>query len=273
MGTDEVLSKAQRTARDANDHPVVRTMARVGYAASGLIHLLIAWLALQLAMGARGDSGGSADQSGAVALLGDLPLGKPLLWVLVAGFAGLAIWQLTEAVGGWHGDGKEAAFSRIKAVSKAVVYAALGWTCATVARGQSASSSEQSVKATDDLLALPGGVLIVGIVGLVVIGVGAYHVVKGARRSFLKDLVDDPGDVAEFAGAIGYIAKGIALVVVGGLFGLAAINERASEAKGLGGALTWILKQPFGPWLLGGVALGLACYGVYSFFRARYTKV
>lgn len=270
MSADEVIDKAQGAARGANDHPVVRAAARIGYAASGLIHLLIGWLALRIAMGA---SKIAADQSGALALLADHSWGPPLLWVLVAGFAGLAIWQLTESVGGWHGTGTDAAFSRIKAFSKAIVYIALGWTCATVARGQSTSSSKQSSDTTADILALPGGVVLVGIIGLVVVGVGVYHVVKGARRSFLKDLVKDPGDVAEYAGMVGYIAKGVALVIVGGLFALAAVSKDASQSTGLGGALTWIVRQPFGPWLLGAVALGIACYGVYSFFRARYTKV
>lgn len=270
MGADDVVERAQATARDTNDHPIVRAAARVGYAASGLIHLLIAWLALQIAFGA---SKVAADQSGALSMIADQPWGKPLLWVLVAGFVGLALWQLTESIGGWHGSGKEAVFGRVKAASKAIVYLALAWASAAVARGKGTSSSEQSSQTTGDILALPGGVLLVGVIALVVVGVGVYHVVKGARRSFLKDLVGDPGDIAEKAGMIGYVAKGIALVIVGGLFGLAAASKQASESTGLGGALTWIVEQPFGPWLLGAVAVGLAGYAVYSFFRARYTKV
>ena len=270
MGAEDVVQKAQRGARDANDHPVVRAAARVGYAASGLIHLLIAWLALQIAFGA---SRVAADQSGALTMLADQPWGKPLLWVLVAGFVGLALWQLTESVGGWHGSGKEAVFSRVKAAAKAIVYLALAWTAAAVARGRGTSSSKQSVETTQDILRLPGGMVLVGLIGLVVVGVGVYHVVKGARRSFLDDLVQDPGDVAEYAGIMGYAAKGIALVIVGGLFALAAVSKDASESTGMGGALTWIVKQPFGPWLLGAVAVGIAGYGVYSFFRARYTQV
>ena len=69
-----------------------------------------ALLALQLALGSRGES---ADQSGAVELLQDLPMGQPLLWVLAAGFAGLALWQGTEANGGWHGGREEAGVSGV----------------------------------------------------------------------------------------------------------------------------------------------------------------
>lgn len=270
MNAEGMVNKAKEAARDTNDHPVVRAAARVGYAASGVIHLLIAWIALQVAMGA---SRASADQSSAMSTIGKAPWGAPLLWLLVVGFVGLALWQLTEAVGGWHGTGKDAIFSRIKAVSKAGVYVALGWTAASIARGKASDGAAQSSETTGDILALPGGKGVVVVIGLVVVGVGIYHVAKGIRKSFLKDLVDDPGDIAVTAGMIGYPAKGVALVIVGGLFVLAGVSGRAAESKGLGGALTWLVKQPFGPWLLGAVALGIGCYGIYSFFRARHTKV
>ncbi|MDO5710424.1 MAG: DUF1206 domain-containing protein [Micrococcales bacterium] len=270
MEHDGVVGKAQEAARETNDHPVVRAAARVGYAASGVIHLLIAWIALQVAMGG---SKTSADQSSAMSTIAKAPWGASLLWILVVGFVGLALWQLTEAIGGWHGSGKDAVFSRIKAVSKAVVYVALGWTAATIARGKSSNGATQSAQTTGDILALPGGKLLVILIGLVVVGVGIYHIVKGLRKSFLQDLVDDPGDIAVTAGMIGYPAKGIALIIVGGLFVLAGASGRAAESQGRGGALALLIRQPFGPWLLAAVAVGIGCYGLYSFFRARHTKV
>lgn len=270
MDADGLVHKAQDAARGANDHPVVQAAARVGYAASGVIHLLIAWIALQVAMGA---SRANADQSSAMSTIAKAPWGGPLLWLLVAGFVGLAIWQLTEAVGGWHGSGRDAVCSRIKAVSKAGVYVALAWTAATIARGKASNGATQTSETTGDILELPGGKILVIIIGLVVVGVGVYHVVKGARKSFLKDLVDKPGDVAVTAGRLGYAAKGVALVIVGGFFVLAGVSGRAAESKGLGGALTWLVRQPLGPWLLATVAVGIGCYGIYSFFRARHNKV
>jgi len=103
--------------------------------------------------------------------------------------------------------------------------------------------------------------------------VGAYHVWKGATEGFLRDLEKDPGTWPVRAGVVGYIAKGVALAVVGGLFGLAALHSNPKEAKGLDGALRALKDQPFGPGLLTAVALGIAAYGIYSFSRARHARV
>lgn len=88
-----------------------------------------------------------------------------------------------------------------------------------------------------------------------------------------RDLKEHPGILATRAGEVGYIAKGIALAVVGVLFLTAAAQNSARKATGLDGALRTLREQPFGPWLLSAVALGIATYGVYSFARARYARV
>lgn len=271
MSGEDIVEQAKDVARDANDHPVVEVATRVGYAASGLIHLLIAWAALGIAWAPLAH--GTADQSGALGGLAQQPWGRPLLWVLVVGLFGLCLWQVTEAVGGWHGHGRDAAFSRVKAVGKAIAYAALGLTALTFARGGQADSRTQSSEVTENLLGTPGGRLLVAVVGLATIGIGAYHVVKGWKKKFLQDLVADPGEVAEQAGRFGYIAKGIALVAAGLLFLGAALEARADDATGLDGAMRAIAATAYGTALLTIVALGIAAYGVYSFFRARYTKL
>ena len=111
------------------------------------------------------------------------------------------------------------------------------------------------------------------VVGLVVIGIGLYHVYKGAKKKFLEDLKDHPGTWATRAGRIGYIAKGVALVIVGVLFVAAGLHKRAKEASGLDGALKSLRDQPFGTVLLVIMAVGFAAFGLYSFSRAKHAKV
>ncbi len=82
------------SVRDVADHPVVERGAQLGYAAGGVIHLLIAWLGVQLVIGS-GDA--NADQSGALGLLAGSTGGKALLGLMVAGFTLLSLWHLTEA--------------------------------------------------------------------------------------------------------------------------------------------------------------------------------
>src|SRR3712207_845418 len=113
------------SARQAGDSDALENLARVGLIAYGIVHLLVAWLALQLAWGGGGDS---ADQSGAMATLAEQPFGKPLLWVLAVGLIALALWQLAEVLvyrAGLRGSGdakKKAVKKIVKSVSKAVVY-------------------------------------------------------------------------------------------------------------------------------------------------------
>ena len=264
----DVGSSVRRGAGRAGDSALLENGARLGYAVSGLLHLLIAWLGIQLAIQGSGGGGGSADQSGALQVLAGNTLGRALLWVAVVGFGLLAVWQLTELVG------RHEAGDRLKAAAKAVLYAVLTWSSLQWARGSGgSSSSEQSVDVTARLMKEPAGRWLVGLVGLVVVGVGVYHVVKGWRRRFLDDLQSHPGRVAEVAGRYGYVAKGLALVLVGVLFVLAAWHASAQEARGLDGALRTLLQAPGGQVLLGLVSLGFAAYGVYSFARARHARV
>jgi len=163
--------------------------------------------------------------------------------------------------------------TRVKAGGKTVAYAALGWTAFTFAIGGRSSSSKQTKDFTATLMQQTGGQILVGLVGVAVLGIGAYHIYKGGKRKFLQDLQEHPGQWAVVTGRIGYIAKGIALLVVGFLFLVAAAKHRAGKATGLDGAMRTLRDAPFGRALLTAIAVGIAAYGVYSFVRARYARV
>lgn len=254
-------------AREASDNPALTGAARVGFAVSGMLHVLIAWIAVQVAFGGGGQE---ADQGGALETLGSTGLGLVMLWVAVGGFLGLALWQLAEAAAGPGTDGW---LDRGKAVAKCVVYLLLAWSAFSFARGEPSDSSAQTVDLTATLMDKPGGRLLVGLVGLVVLGVGGYHVYKGWSKKFLEDLETHPGGWTTTSGRVGYVAKGLALGIVGLLFMVAALRERPQEASGLDGALKSLREQAFGPWLLLAMAFGLAAFGLYSFGRARHAKV
>lgn len=251
-------------------HPVLQVGARVGYAVNGVLHLLIAWIALQVAWF---DSGKSADQAGALQPLAGNTLGRLSLWVAVLGFVALALWQLASALAvRTRGDSSKWA-DKAKGIAKTVLYLALAWTSFSFAKGAPSSSKAQNVDFTANLLQQGGGRMLVAVIGLVVVAVGGYHVMKGWTKSFLEDLREHPGTVAIRAGVFGYVAKGIALGVVGVLFVAAAVQNSASKATGLDGGLRALQQQAVGPWLLTVIGLGIAAYGIYSFARARYARV
>jgi Domain of Unknown Function (DUF1206) len=248
--------------------------------AYGIVHVLVAWLALQLAWGGGGKS---ADQSGAMATLAKQPFGKPLLWILAVGLIALAAWQAAEVLrwrSGWSASGKqrtEAIKKTVKSVAKAIVYAALAILAIKFAIGSGTSSSQQQKQRTAGIFSVPGGRFLVGVIGLVMIGVGVYHVIKGIKKTFLKqiDLSEAPPKATRLItrlGQVGFPAKGVALGVVGGLFCYAALTFDPNKASGLDGAMRTIAGAPFGGILLTLVALGIAAFGAFCFARARYPE-
>lgn len=260
-------SDVRTAARRAGDNPVLENAARLGYAVTGVLHLIIAWIAVQLAW--FGGSGSSADQSGALQQLASTGVGRATLWLAVVGFAGLGLWQLTEVV-----VGSDEASDRVKAGAKGLVYLFLAFSCLSWARtSQGSSSSQQTSDVTATLMSEPAGRLLVGAVGAGIVAVGGYHVVKGWTKTFLEDLQQHPGTWVTRAGRFGYVAKGVALGLVGVLFILAGVHGTANQSTGLDGALHTLLEAPYGQGLLTVVALGFASYAVYSFARARYAKV
>jgi hypothetical protein len=276
-----VTARPLEAARDAGDSDVLEHLARIGLFAYGVVHLLVAWLALQLAWG--GGSGESADQSGALSTLAEQPLGTPLLWVVGVGMVALAAWQAAEVLrwrSGWSASGKArrtAVFKSVRAVAKAVVYGALAVLAIRFATGSGSSSSRSQQETTAGVLGWPGGRWIVFAGAAVLIGIGVQHVWKGLSRGFLKQ-IDTRGCSAGTTtwvtglGLVGFPGKGIALGLVGGLIGYAAWTFDPEKASGLDGALRTVLDADYGSVLLTAVALGIAAYGAFCLVRARFPE-
>jgi hypothetical protein len=245
---------------------------RAGIVCFGVVHLLIAWIALNMAFG---DSGAAANQNGALRQLADNPLGSVLLWAVAVGFAALVVWQVLEVrrhLAPRRGGSSRRTGKAVGAGIRAVVYAALGLTAARIAVGDKGSSTSVD-HVTRELMKLPAGAFIVGLVGVGVIGVGIAHAVTGIRKSFVDDLADSAtghsGRVVVRLGQVGFIAKGVAFGVVGILFVWAAVTFDPKKAGGLDVALHTLLRQDYGPWLLTAVAIGIGCFGAYCFAWAR----
>jgi hypothetical protein len=172
--------------------------------------------------------------------------------------------------------GKDRAVHIVKNGAKGLVYLALAVTAGTFAVGGSSSSSGSTTSLTAGLLSTPGGVFLVVAIGIVLIAIAGYLVVKGVTRRFERDL-SMPGGTAgrgvRILGTVGYIARGVAMAGVGVLFLFAAATNDPEKSSGLDGALRTIADLPAGKILLVLVGAGWIAYGVYAFFRARYTRL
>jgi hypothetical protein len=267
---------ASRSASRASHSTLLEIITRAGFVGYGLLHLAIAWLALQIGLG---HATGQADQAGAFQLLQQQPAGRVLLIAIAVGLIAMALWQLLlAAVGHQQETGRGRTTQRLISGFRTVVYAYLAWTAIRVISGSSTSSSGSQQKATAGMLANPAGRWLVGLAGLVVLGIGIGLVIYGARRTFRKNLNTAQMTPAMRQGVtrlgeIGYIAKGIAFTIVGILLLDAAIADTATRSRGLDGALHTLAQQQYGGPLLDIVAIGLAAFGVYCFFQAKYRKV
>ncbi|MDO8383465.1 MAG: DUF1206 domain-containing protein [Microbacterium sp.] len=269
--TPDVADSAEATARKAASHPAFRTLARTGYAANGVVHLLIGAIVL-----AAGAGGGESDQTGAFRAIAEAPLGFVALWVLTVGLAALALWYAVEGVLTSEEDARKRWAKRVGEWAKAIVYAAIGFGAASVALGAGSSGDQGAQNASSTVLSLPGGPVLLGVGGLVIVVIGGAFVVKGVTRSFREKLRmpgGTTGRIVTVLGVVGYVAKGVALAIVGVLIVTAAVQVDPGEAGGLDRAISSLVALPFGPWLVGAAGLGFIAYGIYCFFRARYARL
>jgi hypothetical protein len=276
------IGSAAGAAGRAGNSDGLENLARVGLVAYGVVHLLVAWLAVQLAWGVGG-SGQQADQGGALATLAQQPFGTVLLWLVAVGLIALAAWQAAEVLR-WRsglsasGDArKKAVVKVVKSVAKALLYLALAVLAIRYATGAGQSGGGQQQQAAAGVFGWPAGRWLVGLIGLVIVGVGIYLVHKGVTKRFLKEI--DLHEASPKAtrlvtrlGEAGYPAKGVSLGLVGALLVWAAITVDPAKASGFDGALRAVLAAPFGRVLLTLVAVGIAAFGAFCFVRARYPE-
>ncbi|MBJ7352230.1 MAG: DUF1206 domain-containing protein [Rhodococcus sp.] len=268
-GTDKSAT-GKSLANSVQDNGALEKAARAGHFVSGVLHILIGYIAVRLAFG----QGGNADQSGALAELAEKPGGKIALWVAVVAFVALALWRIVEAIVGKKSDSDEgSAMDRLKAAALAVVYIAFAFSTYGFATGSGKSSGQQNAGYSARLMESGGGKLVLIVIALIVIGVGGYHVYKGVSKNFLDDLEGSQSGAVVKLGIAGYAAKGTALVGAGILVVVAVLQSDPSKATGIDGAVKTLGAQPYGQVLLILAGVGIALYGLYAFVLARRARM
>lgn len=274
-GSSSSRAAASATAGRLARNDTFERFARAGFVMTGIVHLLVGYIAIRLALGGEG---GSADQSGAMAELAEKPGGTFVLWVGAVAFVALGLWRLIESAIGSSSkpepDSKKSlAFHRGKAFAEAVLYFVFAVSAVAFARGTGKSSGEQNAGITARLMQNTAGTIVLVLGGLVIIGVGGYYLYKGATQRFVKDLDGGAGTVARRLGTAGYLAKGTAVAGIGVLVIVATTRSEPDKASGLDGALKTLGAQPYGVFLLIAAGLGIITYGLYNFVRARHAKM
>lgn len=268
------MTDLQSSARAASNSPAMAALARFGLAVRGFVYLVIGWLAVQIALGRRTHE---ANQRGALVTLASHPFGQVLLWILGFGFGAYALWRLSEAAFGTAAEGRKAG-PRLQSLVRGIVYASFAVTTFSFIAGTSnQTQSRQQETTTAKLMKHGYGRWLVGIVGVIVIVVGIGMIIEGLRKKFEKqlrmnDLHGATRTVVVRLGMVGTTARGIVFAVAGALLVQAAVRYEPAKSTGLDGALRTLADRPYGPWLLGVIALGLLAFGVYGLTTARYAK-
>jgi len=276
------IEEAKQTVQAVATNSWTTRLVRLGYAVKGVVYLIIGGLAAQLAVG---HGGKATDQRGALQTIAAQPFGKFLLIVVAIGLLGYALWSFIQAALDPDRQGHDAKgmVARFGAAFVGVSYVGLAIGAFQLALG-SGTAGNSSTTSTQDwtasLLRLqpPLGVAIVVVIGLIVLGVAIALYMKAYKAQFQRHLNltgvnAQLRKAAVFMGRFGYAALGVVFTIIGIFLIVAALQDNPAKAKGLDTALTELLHQPFGPVLLGIIALGLIAYGVFSFVEARYRRV
>jgi hypothetical protein len=277
MGVDILTAQGRRAGRSEG----VEWLGRAGLVAQGVVYALVGVLALEVAVDGR-DAAAPPDKQGALQLVVEQPFGKVLLALLALGFAAYAVWRFAQALLDRDGNGTDA-----KGLGKRAGFFCLGAWYAGLAvlavsqlfgsGGSSGGGSGSEQKATAGVFGLPLGrelVFAAALGFLVAAGWNVYRGLSGKLEKYVRGNLSEGAKKAALAvGAVGYVARGAVFVLIGLFLGKAAVEFDPSEAKSLDGALYELARQPYGPALLAGVAVGLIAFAVWCWVQARYRDV
>jgi len=269
-----------RQGRQAAASPGMTLLVRAGYAAKGVVYLIIGLLAARVA---TGEGGATPDRQSALTVISDQPFGKFLLGVVAIGLAGYALWSFARAAldPEHEGTGAKGLVTRIGFVAVGISYALLAFGAYHVSSG-TGNAGKSSNATTQDwtarLLHEPFGTALVVVVGLVVLAVAFFLFRRAYTAHFQQRLA--LGQVGPEGrrwivslGRFGLASLGIVFTEVGIFLIIAALHHDPHQARGLGGALDQLTREPYGHLLLAIVAAGLAAYGAFSLAQARYRRI
>lgn len=268
--TDEAQRVAQRASQK------FEWIGRAGWVAKGAVYAVIGILFVRIAW-LDGGSGEEASQKGAVEEIAENTAGQVLLTALAIGLALYVCWRLLTVVlpGDWTG---RALLDRIGYAVSAVTYVTLLiFTVDTLlsagTNGEGGSEDRLVEGLVKDTLSMPAGRYLVGLAGLVVIGIGIAFVHKGWTRSFRDDISGDngiEGTLTDRLGIVGWIARGLIMVVIGWFLIVAAYRFDPDEAAGFDDAVRQLTDTAWGSVIAAAIGVGFIAYGAFSVVSARF---
>jgi hypothetical protein len=274
----EVARGGTNAVKRAAANPALELLERLGYVVRGALYAVMGLLALRIVFSVAG--GEATDLTGSLVALIRNPYGKFVLVVVAVGLAAYSIWGFTRAVYDPLHRGNDAGgyMARLGFVSSALSYAAIVLFALQLLAGSGATTADGTQRNVAAVLTHPAGGALTILIGLVVLGVGVGQFVEAYRATFARDLKGAEMSATTRSavvklGRFGMFARGVIFLVIGWFVIQAGIHHDPAQAQGFGGALVFLLAQPFGRIVLGIVALGLVALGLHSFACARWIRL
>ncbi len=255
----------------------MKWFARAGYAARGLVYLVIGVLAF-LAITGAGEPAGTRD---ALSTLMSAPAGYLIAYVLAAGLLFYSLWRFTQSILDTDSHGHDAKGLAIRAglLVSGLSYLALAGYAVSLRLGSGSQGGGGSGGGGDGYASMfsqfVGNHWTAGIIALVLAGVGVAHFIKALGERYAEHLLAEADKMAfiDPIAKTGLIARGIVFFILAFLFGMRAWRGEEAESAGSERALQFIQGLPLGGYLLAAMGAGLICFALYSFVEAWYRRV
>lgn len=245
------------------------TFTRVGFAARGVLYILIGYLAIE--------AGRTTGTRGVLQSLADGGLSQVALFVIGLGLLAYGAWRLMDAAMDLEGAGDDAkgAAVRVAHGGSGVAHILLGLLALALTfglgtPGGGSGDGQGAETATGWVMGLPGGELILRVVAVGFMAGGLAQAWSAYRLEFLKHLEPRAAsrDWVKWSGRLGYVARGVVFAMIGVLLWQAASTANAQQAGGTGEAI-----GALSGWVRAAVAIGLGLFGVFSIVQAIYRRI
>jgi hypothetical protein len=252
----------------------IDSMARLGLSAKGVVYCLIGLLVLFAVIKGRSSSAKEADKGGVFQFIQDLPAGKILLGIVVLGLVCYTAWRFIQAFKKDNGEDSGIG-KRLRYISSGLVYGAFSFYGVKLLIGEQSGGQSNNKEAAQQVLDLPAGQWLLGLAALALAGIGFYQIWYALSEKYKKhvsglSLHEHTNRLLLSSGKAGYIARGVVWLILSFLLSKAALNANSQEAGSTGDAFKFLGAASYGPYLLAALALGLICYGIFNFIRARF---
>lgn len=251
----------------------IDTIARLGLSAKGVVYSVIGLLIILAVINGRSSSAKEADKGGVFQFIEHLPAGKVLLAIVVIGLICYTTWRFIQAFKKSNHDTSMG--KRLRYISSGLVYGAFSFYGIKFLNGSRSGGESGNKEAAKKVLEFDGGEWLLGAAALILAGIGIYQIYYGLSEKYKKhvsglNLGEAENRLLLSSGKLGYVARGIVWFILSFLLGKAAMHSNSQEAGSTGDAFQFVGENSYGPVLLFALALGLLCYGVFNFIRARF---